>query len=127
MGLKSKDNDHAPSNGRARNETTATPDEPRPPKVNAEVEKRLNPYIDANQNDFEREATLNRKQIAGAKEWLEKQPENVQEFIGRQLESVTHPAQKDMRMLQLVLNRMRIDNSRALAASPGGPAGMKVA
>lgn len=167
MGLKSKEPEGgapAPQNGKAQRADvlpgtgSVSPGEARPPRVNADVEKRLNPYIEANKNDYERylalakenperaarsmmlkdldylerEATLNKKQIAGAKEWLERQPDDVKELIVRQLDGTTHATQKDMRLLQLVLNRMRFENSRTLGAMQTTPAtkpaaGMKVA
>jgi hypothetical protein len=167
MGLKSKEPESgapAPQNGKGPRTDVhpsagnPAPGETRGPRINPDVEKRLNPYIDANKDVYdrylalarenperaarsmmlkdldylEREATLNKKQIAGAKEWLERQPADVKEFVGNQLEGTTHAAQKDMRLLQLVLNRMRFENSRALAATPTAPApktgaGMKVA
>jgi hypothetical protein len=112
------------------------------PRVNAKVEERLNPYIEANQEDhdrylrlakenperaarsmclkdleyLEREVTLKKNQIAGAKAWLAKQPAELQAFIHDQQAKITHPQQKELAMLRHVLNRMNFDNSRALAS-----------
>ena len=126
-----------------------------PPRVNAEVEKRLNPYIEATANEhqrylklatenperaarllslkdmeyLEREHTLNKKQIEGAKQWLAKQPKEVQDFIAQQQAEIGHPQMKDMELLRLVLNRMRFENRQALgsaATAKGIPAKMAV-
>lgn len=120
-----------------------------PPRVNAEVEKRLNPYIEATSDEhqryqklatenperaarllslkdmeyLEREHTLNKKQIEGAKQWLAKQPKETQDFIAARQAEIGHPQMKDMELLRLVLNRMRFENRQALGASSGPGAG----
>ena len=124
------------------------PADARTPRVNAKVEERLNPYIEANKEDherylklakenperaartlclkdldyLEREVTLKKHQIAGAKAWLAKQPAELQSFINEQHAKITHPQQKELALLRLVLNRMNFDNSRALAAGQLAPA-----
>jgi hypothetical protein len=126
MGLKAKD-----THGAAAPVSTA-----KPPPVNPEVEARLNPYIAATAEQhqrylttatdnperaarllslkdldaLEREHRLNKNQIEGAKTWLAQQPADVQERINAKVTEIKHPLMQDMKVLQLVVNRMTFEN-----------------
>lgn len=148
MALKAKDPEAGATAPEPRAKNVSVAETP-PPRVNAEVEKRLNPYIEATANEhqrylklasenperaarllslkdmeyLEREHTLNKKQIEGAKQWLEKQPTEVQELIARQQTEIGHPQMRDMEFVRLVLNRMRFENRQALGATSGPKTG----
>ncbi len=124
------------------------PTETPAPRVNLKVEERLNPYIDANKDDharylklatenperaartlclkdleyLEREATLKKNQIAGARDWLAQQPAESQKRINDQLAATTHPLQKDLALLRVVTSRISFDVARKLGAGQTAPA-----
>ena len=71
---------------------------------------------------LEREVTLKKNQIAGAKEWLAQQPAESQKRINEQLATITHPLQKDLAMLHAARNRAGFDFVRTLGTAQTAPA-----
>lgn len=156
MALKSKEPESgAPSPQTKTNQPETRPATPAAShgKINDEVEARLNPYISATSeqhqrylqtarenperaarllslkdlDSLEREYRLNKPQIDGAKQWLAEQPPEVQRSIAQRHAEISHPVMKDMRILELVLNRMKFENKVALGQrSTPAPARMAV-
>ena len=119
-------------------------------RISENVERRLNPYIAANPEDYqgytrlvaenperaartlmlrdlqavEREVSLKKNEIAGAERWFEQQSDDVKGFIRQQLADTTHPLQRQLALRSIVLGRMRIEDSQRLSAmaKTGSPA-----
>jgi len=113
-----------------------------PPRVNEEVEKRLNPYIAANKDAEARytklvkenpdravrtlmlkdmqahqgEMRLIEKQLPAAKEWYDHQKPEVQKQIDQRLADV-HPYQRDQAFVQAVVRERNWQNRLPLAQS----------
>lgn len=140
MALKAKEPEHgapAPNQNSGDDVSSSV----KTPRINEEVQARLEPYIQANKETFERyhtlaktnperaartlmlrdldwlerEVSLKKNQIAGAKEWLSHQSDETKERIEKRLAETTHPQQRELALLQLVLNRMRFENSQLLS------------
>lgn len=115
----------------------------RPPRVNEDVEKRLNPYIDANKEALERytklvkenperavrtlmykdmlahegEMRMVEKQMPAAKEWYGKQTLEVKKAIDQRLAEV-HPYNRDQAFVQAVVRERNWQNRLPLAQTP---------
>lgn len=115
----------------------------RPPRVNEDVERRLNPYIEANQEALARYTKLvkedpNRavrllmlkdmhahegemrmvdKQMPAAKEWYDKQTMEVKKAIDRRIAEV-HPYNRDQAFVQAVVRERNWQNRLPLAQTP---------
>ena len=113
---------------------------PRSRRSNEEVERRLNPYIDANPEKFARYTQLVKedphhavrslmlkdmqahegemrfvaKQIPAAKEWYDQQPLDVKKTIDRRIAEV-HPYNRDEAFVQAVVRERNWQNRLPLA------------
>jgi hypothetical protein len=116
---------------------------PRLRRSNEEIERRLNPYIDANQEAFARYTRLVKedphhavrslmlkdmqahegemrfvaKQIPAAKEWYEKQTLEVKKAIDQRIAEV-HPYNRDEAFVQAVVRERNWQNRLPLAQTP---------
>jgi hypothetical protein len=115
----------------------------RPPRVNEDVEKRLNPYIEANKDAMERytklvkenpdravrtlmlkdmqahegEMRMVEKQMPAAKEWYDKQTLEVKKAIDKRIAEV-HPYNRDQAFVQAVVRERNWQNRLPLAQTP---------
>ena len=115
----------------------------RPPRNNEDVEKRLNPYIEANKEAMERytklvkenpdravrtlmlkdmqahegEMRMVEKQMPAAKEWYDKQTLEVKKSIDKRIAEV-HPYNKDQAFVQAVVRERNWQNRLPLAQTP---------
>lgn len=116
---------------------------PRPPRVNEDVERRLNPYIAANKGDFERytklvnenperavrtlmlkdldthesEMRFTEKQLPAAKEWYDKQSPEVRKLIDERV-AESDPYYKTKAFVNAVVRERNWQNRLPLAQSP---------
>lgn len=153
MALKTKPNgsgEQPPSpearNPASRSETPKNGVEansPRPPRINEDVERRLNPYIAANQGDFERytklvnenperavrtlmlkdldnhesEMRFTEKQLPAAKEWYAKQSAEVKKLIDERV-AESDPYYKTKAFVNAVVRERNWQNRLPLAQQP---------
>lgn len=115
----------------------------RPRRSNEEVERRLNPYIDANKealarytnlvkddpvhavrtlmlkdmNTHEAEMRFVAKQMPAAKEWYDKQTVEVKKAIDKRIAEV-HPYNRDQAFVQAVVRERNWQNRLPLAQTP---------
>lgn len=115
----------------------------RPPRVNEEVEKRLNPYIEANKDAMERysklvkenpdravrtlmlkdmqahegEMRMVEKQMPAAREWYAQQKPEVRKQIDQRIADV-HPYNRDQAFVQAVVRERNWQNRLPLAQTP---------
>jgi hypothetical protein len=115
----------------------------RPRRNNEEVERRLNPYIDANKEALERytklvkedpdravrslmlkdmqahegEMRMVEKQMPAAKEWYDKQTLEVKKAIDKRIAEV-HPYNRDQAFVQAVVRERNWQNRLPLAQTP---------
>ena len=126
----------APKNGVEANS-------PRPPRINEDVERRLNPYIAANQGDFERytklvnenperavrtlmlkdldnhesEMRFTEKQLPAAREWYAKQSAEVKKLIDERV-AESDPYYKTKAFVNAVVRERNWQNRLPLAQQP---------
>ncbi len=119
---------------------------PRPPRVNEDVERRLNPYIAANKGDFERytklvnenperavrtlmlkdldtheaEMRFTEKQLPAAKEWYGKQSAEVKKLIDERV-AESDPYYKTKAFVNAVVRERNWQNRLPLAQQPAKP------
>lgn len=115
----------------------------RPRRSNEEVERRLNPYIDANQEAFARYTKLVKedpahavrtlmlkdmqthesemrfvaKQMPAAKDWYDKQTVEVKKAIDKRIAEV-HPYNRDQAFVQAVVRERNWQNRLPLVQTP---------
>jgi hypothetical protein len=131
----------APKSETPRNGVEAN--NPRPPRVNEDVERRLNPYIAANKGDFERytklvnenperavrtlmlkdldnheaEMRFTEKQLPAAKEWYGKQSAEVKKMIDERV-AESDPYYKTKAFVNAVVRERNWQNRLPLAQQP---------
>lgn len=134
-----------PASSSVRNGAADSDREARGPRTNAEVEKRLNPYIEANRNDFERytklvkenpdravrtlmlkdmtaregEMRLIEKQIPAARDWYNRQTPEVKQGIDERVAKVA-PFNRDQAFVTAVVRERNWQNRLPLAPSRQG-------